>query len=744
MSYEARPDDEPREAHLWVCSGRNVGHRYILGPRPCELGRAQDNDVVVEDDRASQRHARIFLDGERHVVRDLGSTNGTYVNSQRIAQVPLNDGDLLQIGETIFEYLAQEDATGETARGTRESSNVIPDQLRHGARERLQAERRVPASGAQRPVSGAGGLPPQPPVYQGGPQSSGPLPPQPYAGPYPPQYGGYAPSPSGPYSYPGYYEGEVQEPEEKSNVDIAAIILHVRRIIAPLLPYWPMVVAFAFVGVIAGALHFRLNPPPKEVEFSMILNPDGAGSTFTGDPSRRVNFFGNEVVTRFTSAPVVARALEKIDGKVPHPDYVEVIRKSLTFSRLGNTVNSNQYAGTFEDRQEAFALTYARTHIDTFIDREVSIGLSQLESDVKFFAKEAKSSAKALEQAESAMSAYKQQNADALPDQAKSNYNLLFELKQRAAALEQQIASTDAQLRENRRQLAKTPRLRSGGFTTDNPFRRQIAEVNAQIAAAKAAGKGDQHPEMKRLRQQLLELEQLEQDQDLTKPATTFNVNPIAQGIESQIQTLQSMSRGLKVELREVQGEIDEQETRVSALPKAEAGYLEVSAAYDSARKEHKILLDRLRDAELQLDHARARAQDSQVNIIQEPRLVNHPVGKQRAKRIAIGGAIGVVLAGLLALILVFRSGRLTLGMLFGRDIDLSPLFAPLDQNHAPLPAPGPERLALPAPGESSGEPHRGPSAPPKPGDTAVIRPAAPASGSGMPGAEDTDVIPKP
>lgn len=66
----------------------------------CALGRAVGNDVVLVDDRVSRRHATIHAQGEREFwLVDLGSRNGTYLNSRRVSQpTRLRDGDRVQIG----------------------------------------------------------------------------------------------------------------------------------------------------------------------------------------------------------------------------------------------------------------------------------------------------------------------------------------------------------------------------------------------------------------------------------------------------------------------------------------------------------------------------------------------------------------------------------------------------------------------------------------------------------------------
>jgi len=90
------------EEPLWLV--RADGQRFAL-THSLRLGRATDNDLVLEDRSASHHHARIDLEAGRATVADLESSNGTWVNGQRIsAPHPLRHGDRLQLGDSLFTF----------------------------------------------------------------------------------------------------------------------------------------------------------------------------------------------------------------------------------------------------------------------------------------------------------------------------------------------------------------------------------------------------------------------------------------------------------------------------------------------------------------------------------------------------------------------------------------------------------------------------------------------------------------
>jgi hypothetical protein len=90
---------------LLVVSGPGAGQRYPLGPKT-SLGRSRDNSIQLEDTQSSRDHALFQQTSGGYVVQDLGSTNGTLVNGQRIRQaVAVKPGDRLQIGNTVLQVI---------------------------------------------------------------------------------------------------------------------------------------------------------------------------------------------------------------------------------------------------------------------------------------------------------------------------------------------------------------------------------------------------------------------------------------------------------------------------------------------------------------------------------------------------------------------------------------------------------------------------------------------------------------
>ncbi len=83
------------------------GKRFPVAEEDVTLGREEGNSILVQSDQASRRHARIFLSGGAHVLVDLDSTNGTFLNSKLVKEQTLRHGDVVRIATTVLKYLVE-------------------------------------------------------------------------------------------------------------------------------------------------------------------------------------------------------------------------------------------------------------------------------------------------------------------------------------------------------------------------------------------------------------------------------------------------------------------------------------------------------------------------------------------------------------------------------------------------------------------------------------------------------------
>jgi diguanylate cyclase (GGDEF)-like protein len=87
-----------------------LGKRFVLDTSPMRIGRGAENQIVLDGDSVSRRHAHLEQRTAVWWCIDDGSTNGTYVNDEQIAREQgLTNGDRIKVGPTIFKYLSGQD-----------------------------------------------------------------------------------------------------------------------------------------------------------------------------------------------------------------------------------------------------------------------------------------------------------------------------------------------------------------------------------------------------------------------------------------------------------------------------------------------------------------------------------------------------------------------------------------------------------------------------------------------------------
>jgi pSer/pThr/pTyr-binding forkhead associated (FHA) protein len=95
---------------LKFISGKYQGGEYPLKMnKEIVIGRSSDLDMVLVEDMVSRKHAKIVVSAQRVTIEDLGSTNGTFVNGEKVQQSRIKEGDRILIGTSILKVVEQRD-----------------------------------------------------------------------------------------------------------------------------------------------------------------------------------------------------------------------------------------------------------------------------------------------------------------------------------------------------------------------------------------------------------------------------------------------------------------------------------------------------------------------------------------------------------------------------------------------------------------------------------------------------------
>lgn len=101
----SRARDERHEACLVIIRGARLGSRIVPGDEPLVIGRAVDADFQIAERSISRQHCRIFREEGRYWIEDMGSTNHTWLNDEKVERAPLRDGDLVRISQTVLKFV---------------------------------------------------------------------------------------------------------------------------------------------------------------------------------------------------------------------------------------------------------------------------------------------------------------------------------------------------------------------------------------------------------------------------------------------------------------------------------------------------------------------------------------------------------------------------------------------------------------------------------------------------------------
>jgi hypothetical protein len=115
-----------RPLALRFISGKYQGGEFPLIPgKEIHIGRSNDLDMVLAEDMVSRRHARIAFQGDDIYIEDLASTNGTFVNGEKIKRSRLREGDRVLIGTSILKVVVSESVRRTTEEQARRDMEIV-------------------------------------------------------------------------------------------------------------------------------------------------------------------------------------------------------------------------------------------------------------------------------------------------------------------------------------------------------------------------------------------------------------------------------------------------------------------------------------------------------------------------------------------------------------------------------------------------------------------------------------------
>src|SRR5450432_1563819 len=130
---------------LRFISGKYQGGEFPITPdKQIIVGRSSDLDMVLVEDMVSRKHARIAMQQDQIWIEDLGSTNGTFVNGEKIKRARLKEGDRVLIGTSILKVIAGDGGSKDSNDAKRDLESVANQRRTSQARTMSGSIEEVP------------------------------------------------------------------------------------------------------------------------------------------------------------------------------------------------------------------------------------------------------------------------------------------------------------------------------------------------------------------------------------------------------------------------------------------------------------------------------------------------------------------------------------------------------------------------------------------------------------------------
>lgn len=410
------------------------------------LGRSSSADITLVDDRASGRHCEIAKTPNGYVVRDLGSSNGTLVNATKLSSpTVLRDGDLVQIGFTVFKF-----------------QSLVSPRV-----ERMDA----PAPQVMGPGMGMGGVPHM--MGMGGMGS------MPVTG-----------VPMGGSVVVNTAPAQAQEEE----MNLEEMVGNVRRVADFFLPYKKLIAAGAALGLVGGLALAVLLPPSAKATFEMNIMTGGA----TGDGGGIATNRAQAAKSNFKSSTLIRRTLEGLKQGDTSEDRIAVLQKNLNFEtttpNFGIPPPVQNFVGDFTARTEDDAQLFLDTHLKTFIESEVEKTTKVISTKIAYLTDELVKAEATLKASDEELKEFKKKYLASLPENAAKSQEFVFDLQK----TESELSSAVEQLKLE---------IQSASTGGSGRKAREIKAVQEEIAELKSQGLGENHPDVVAIRQRLARIE---------------------------------------------------------------------------------------------------------------------------------------------------------------------------------------------------------------------------------------------
>lgn len=572
-------------AYVVLFVGENPQRIYPIKTSSVLLGRADEAQVSIADASVSSQHARIVQNSQGFEIIDLDSTNGTFVAGKRTSRAQLRNGDQVTVGNVEFMFLLDR-PTSATVR--------LPDRI---VRAAMKATTLVPTIV---PTVSAESVRPR----------------ERHVG-----------------------DGERDEEDGPSLAEIlrkAATAYHFVR------ERSLFIGAFALVGALLGIMSLFVVPPGVAAVAEVKLMPH---MTLSANPNE--DPWQNSERDSGLFVKGAERALGQ--GELIRTTLKKLNVRELTDARVGATASrlkveetgDHMFRVTYKDRASAEPSPpdFLGLHVRNYVDSEIARSLRELSVKVDFLRDQLKTVEGDVDRVSGQRAAYRQENADRLPEDSQQTHTSRFDLETRRTELSAQLHQLEGELVAAEDQLKTNRPEAQRKFQYSESYRVPLTEVNRKLSEAYARGLGEGHPEIQALKEEKQRLETLAKE-ELQSPTSVLSreSDPNYQLARGTAEKLRAQVAATRANLADVQASLAQVQRVVRDLPRVEQHLSDLDHRQEATMQFHTDLFAKLKQAEVQLNLEKVSA---------ESRFEVSPVHVERSRNrstLATRGGLGLLL----------------------------------------------------------------------------------------------------
>lgn len=584
----------PGGSFLLVVAGESAGKLFPLSKPELVIGRSPNADIRINEKAVSHNHARLSMDNGVCTLRDLESTNGTFVNNELIAgSVRLRGGDAVGVGSTTFTYLAGAETTSDQTIQLRGQSQPPP------GNNFIDAMRAQPSL---------------PPTYPHTQAQAVPL----------------------------------ARHSEDESISLTDVLRKVHAYWVYTKRYGWLVLTCTCFGIGAGILQTRMSPPPGSAWFEMTLISQGSSNPMNREGESAQFFVSAE--SAFRSLPLIKKTMQDLGVPNLSDKAASYIQSELTFERQG--FQTQLWRGEYRDVTAVRAGEFLKKHLDVYLETEIDKTLKVIRTSTEFLGNQLVDARKELKSSEAKLLQFRDEHPEAIPKDAVLPNPLKATIAV-ATTVAGQLAQTNAEIATIKGQLSRGTSLVRGQLEKSKRFEDQALAARGKIAEAKSRGLTDQHPDVQRLKIEEANYQRLAAQtaqQEASEVERQVDAESLA--LKEKLAALQAQQARLQQQLGQANKKVND--ARIESLPELQARYQDLSRDYEAKKKKHDTLFADLEAKKLQLEMERASGR-AHYDIITPPTAEEPSMTGTMIKRAGLGGFVGLVLALFAAAVLELR-----------------------------------------------------------------------------------------